>query len=253
MIRVGISGAAGRLGRVAAQAVVGATDLELGPLYNPGRAGEVVAGREITDRPEAMNDADVVVEATRPEVVMENLARWRDMGLHVVVGTSGFDRRRLAELASLWEDAPGNCLVVPNFSMGAVLMMRVAEMVAPYFQASEVVELHHDGKADAPSGTATSTAERIAAARPHQQRMVDAVELAEGARGADIAGVRVHAVRLPGLVAHQEVIFGNTGETLTIRHDTTSREAFASGILLAVRRVAHLPDRVTVGLDALLD
>jgi 4-hydroxy-tetrahydrodipicolinate reductase len=193
----------------------------------------------------------VVVEFTRPDVVMENLRRWRDLGIHAVVGTSGFDEARLTEVREIWGSGPPNCLIVPNFSIGAVVMMRLAELAAPHFRAAEIIELHHDRKADAPSGTAVATAGRIAAAA-EQQRDVESTELIAGARGAEVAGVPIHAVRLSGLVAHQEVLLGGEGETLSIRHDTTDRAAFMPGVLLAVRRVAGLSEPVTVGLEPLL-
>jgi 4-hydroxy-tetrahydrodipicolinate reductase len=169
-----------------------------------------------------------------------------------VVGTSGFDEGRLAALRRQWGKGPPNCLVVPNFSIGAVLMMRFAEMAAPHFPASEVIELHHDRKADAPSGTALATAGRIRSAGGPQQRALESEELVRGARGANADGVRVHAVRLPGLVAHQEVLLGAAGETLSIRHDTTDRIAFVPGVLLGIRRVAGITGGVAVGLEDLL-
>jgi len=174
------------------------------------------------------------------------------MGRHAVVGTSGFNEERISEVEGFWREGPGNCLIVPNFSIGAVVMMRLSELAAPHFDAAEVIEMHHDRKADAPSGTAIATAARIAAAAGGQTREVDSKELLVGARGAIVDEVNVHAVRLPGLVAHQAVMFGGMGETLTIRHDTTDRQAFMPGVVLAVRKVAELPIRVSVGLDALL-
>ena len=252
MIRVGVSGARGRMGRLVATRVEQAADLELGGLFDPeAGGGEQVAGCTVSDDAAALAGCEVVVEFTNPVVVMGNLARWRAQGSHVVVGTSGFSRERLAEVAELWADGPPNCLIAPNFSIGAVLMMRFAELAAPHFAAAEVVELHHDRKADAPSGTATSTAERIGRAKPDQQRAVTSAELAAGARGASVSGVPVHAVRLPGLVAHQEVLLGNEGEWLTIRHDTTDRSAFMAGVLLAVRNVADMSG-LTVGIEGLL-
>ena len=247
---VAVSGAGGRMGSLVAETIRDASDLEPGPLYDPGHVGDVVAGATITGDPDALSDADIVVEFTEPDVVMENLERWRALGLHTVVGTSGFDRERLASVASLWGSGPPNCLIVPNFSVGAVAMMRLAEIAAPLFGAAEIIEMHHDRKVDAPSGTAIATAERIAAVSD-QKRAVESVELIAGARGAS-AGVPVHAIRLPGLVAHQQVIFGGQGETLTIRHDTTDRSAFMPGVLAAVRAVESLESPVTVGLDAVL-
>lgn len=252
MIRVGVSGANGRMGRLVAASVNLATDLELGGLFDPkAGSGRQLAGLNISEDAAALAGCDVVVEFTTPDVVMGNLVRWRSEGSHAVVGTSGFSAERLSEVAELWGDGPPNCLVAPNFSIGAVLMMRFAELAAPHFAAAEIVELHHDRKADAPSGTATSTAERIGRAKPDQDRAVDSFELVAGARGASVAGVPVHAVRLPGLVAHQEVLLGNEGEWLTIRHDTTDRGAFMAGVLLAVRNVGDLPG-LTVGIEGLL-
>jgi 4-hydroxy-tetrahydrodipicolinate reductase len=172
------------------------------------------------------------------------------MGKHVVVGTSGFDESRVSELRRLWGDSPVGCLVVPNFSIGAVLMMRFAEMAAPHFQAAEIVELHHDRKADAPSGTAASTAARIGAAAS-QRRQVESTETVAGARGGRVSDVPVHSVRLPGMLAHQEVLLGNPGEVLTLRHDSTDRQSFLPGILLAVEHVTQTPG-VSIGLDHLI-
>ena len=248
---VAISGAGGRMGSLVAQTVSDTPDLELGPLYDPRDPGSIVAEATISDDPGALAGADVVVEFTEPDVVMANLATWRALNLHAVVGTSGFDAERLDVLREQWGSGPPNCLVVPNFSIGAVLMMRLAEIAAPHFAAAEVIELHHDKKVDAPSGTAIATAERIAATAP-QNRAIDSTELMSGARGADAAGVPVHAVRLPGLVAHQQVLFGGVGETLTVRHDTTDRTAFMPGVLAAVRAVGTLPAPVTVGLESVL-
>lgn len=227
MTTVGISGAAGRLGRVVVEAVREARDLEVAGLYAPGHAGEVVAGIECSGGPEVLASADVVVEVTRPDVVMGNLASWRDNGSHVVVGTSGFDESRLSELRRMWGSGPPNCLVVPNFSIGAVLMMRFAAEAAPYFDAAEIVEMHHAAKIDAPSGTALATAAGM------------------------VGDVPIHSIRLPGLVAHQAVILGSVGQTLTIRHDTTDRSSFAPGVLVAVRGVGGTAG-VTVGLDHVL-
>ena len=251
MTRVAVSGAGGRMGRLIAETVAATGDLELVAGFDPAHAGSTVGGVVISADPAAIGEAEVVVEFTTPSVVEANLAEWRRLGLHAVVGTSGFDAVRLAALRTTWGSGPPNCLVVPNFSIGAVLMMRLAEMAAPHFAASEIIELHHDRKADAPSGTALSTAARITAAGGRQERRVESSEAVPGVRGGD-AGPRVHSVRLPGLVAHQEVIFGNDGETLTIRHDTTDRASFLPGVLLAIHKVATLPDPVTVGLEQIL-
>jgi 4-hydroxy-tetrahydrodipicolinate reductase len=244
MIRVIVSGAAGRMGMMVAASVEQQDDLALVGRYDPAGAAGVVVD------PADLPDTDVVVEFTNPDVVMANLRHWREREWHVVVGTSGFTDERLDEAREIFGDGPVNCLIVPNFSIGAVLAMRFAAEAAVHFPAAEIIELHHDGKADAPSGTAIATAGRIAASGP-QQRSVESTELVSGARGASVEGVPVHAVRLPGLLAHQEVILGGTGETLTIRHDTTDRQAFIPGVLLGVRAVATLTG-VVVGLEPLL-
>jgi 4-hydroxy-tetrahydrodipicolinate reductase len=248
---VTVSGAGGRMGSLVAETVASAADLELGPLYDPHYAGAIVAGRPVGDDPAVLAGADAVVEFTEPDVVMENLKTWRSLGLSAVVGTSGFDADRIAKLRTQWGSGPPNCLVVPNFSIGAVVMMHLAEIAAPHFAAAEIIELHHDRKVDAPSGTAIATAERIAGAST-QERAVESTELIPGARGADVSSVPVHAIRLPGLVAHQQVLFGGTGETLTIRHDTTDRTAFMPGVFAAIRAVGDLGDPVTVGLESIL-
>jgi 4-hydroxy-tetrahydrodipicolinate reductase len=240
------------MGTLVAETILASSDLELGPLYDPDYAGASLCGATIQDSPDAMGDADVVVEFTVPDVVMGNLQTWRDLGIHAVVGTSGFDADRIAQVKDQWGSGPPNCLIVPNFSIGAVTAMRLAETAAPFFDAAEVIEMHHDRKADAPSGTATATAERIAAAAD-QHRDVESEELVDGARGADVSGVPVHAVRLPGVIADQIVVFGGMGETLTIRHTTTDRTAFMPGVLAAVRGVAGLAEPVSVGLESVLE
>lgn len=250
MTRVVVSGAGGRMGRLVCAAVVGEADLELGAAFDPGAVGQTVAGHIVSDEPVAQSD-DVVVDFTQPDVVMENLVLWRSFGAHAVVGTSGFDAERLDALRAQWGGGPPNCLVVPNFSVGALLMMSLSELAAPHFAAVEVIELHHDRKVDAPSGTAQATAERLAAVR-RSERQVESIEYVSGARGADVDSVRVHSVRLPGLVAHQEVIFGAPGETLVIRHDTTDAASFIPGVLMAIRAIASLEKPVSVGLEQIL-
>jgi 4-hydroxy-tetrahydrodipicolinate reductase len=240
VIRVGVSGAAGRMGVLTCEAVQSTPDLELGGRFAPGHGFDSAA---------ALADSDVVVEFARADAVMANLATWLEMGRNVVVGTSGFDQQRLRDLQSLWGDASQRCLVVPNFSLGAVLMMSLAEQVAPYFTAAEIVEMHHDRKVDAPSGTALATAARI---KPSGERALESKESSPGARGAEVGGVWVHSVRLPGLLAHQEVLFGNPGEVLTIRHDTSDRTAFVPGILLAIRSVEKLEPGISLGLEGLM-
>lgn len=244
MIRVAVSGAAGRMGRMAAVAVAAADDLDLVGAFAPAHVGESIAGVECVDDIESI-ECDVIVDWTHPGGVIDNLAAFGGRGFNAVVGTSGFDDAKLAELATAWEGAAGNCLVVPNFSIGAVLMMRFAELAAPHFEGVEVVELHHDDKPDYPSGTALATAARIAAAGGSNVADV-------AGRGTGVSGVPVHSIRLPGVIASQEVIFGGLGETMAIRHDTFDRQAFMPGMLAAIRAVAELPDKITVGLDAIL-
>ncbi|MBA9006986.1 4-hydroxy-tetrahydrodipicolinate reductase [Thermomonospora cellulosilytica] len=244
MIKVGVLGARGRMGAEVCRAVEGADDLEL------------VAAVDQGDAREALTAADVVVDFTHPDVVMDNLRWCVEQGLHAVVGTSGFGPERIAQVRRWQAGQPrGNVLIGPNFGIGAVLMMDFARRAAPFFESVEIVELHHPNKADAPSGTAYRTAELVAEARAKAGTGAspDATtsEIA-GARGADVEGVRVHAVRLAGLIAHQEVLLGGHGEVFTIRHDSMNRESFMPGVLLAVRRVADLPDRLTVGIESLL-
>lgn len=203
----------------------------------------------------ATSGVEVVVDFTNPSVVMDNLRWCIDHGIHAVVGTSGFDDDRVAQVRGWLRDSPAvGVLVVPNFSIGAVLMMRFSEIAAPFFESVEVIELHHPDKVDAPSGTATRTAEIIAAARAAAGKgpIPDATNSDPlGARGALVDGVPVHAIRARGLVASQEVLFGDKGETLTIRHDSIHRESFMPGVVAAVRGVGELRG-VTVGLDTVL-
>ena len=221
-MKVGVSGASGQMGSLVAGAIKDADDLHLIGLYD-AHTSVNIAGLSVSQDKAVLDGCDVVVEFSRPEVVLENIATWRSFGASVVVGTSGFDADRLSELETIWGNGPGNCLVVPNFSIGAILMMKMAEIAAPHFPVAEVVEMHHDEKADAPSGTAIATAQKIAARSPHQERTVDSEELYEGALGAQVDNVRVHAIRLPGAVAHQTVMFGGDGERLSITHDTSDR------------------------------
>ncbi|MCY3564208.1 MAG: 4-hydroxy-tetrahydrodipicolinate reductase [Acidimicrobiia bacterium] len=250
-IRVGVAGALGRMGSLVAETVAEAPGMELVACYDLFE-GEV-AGIPVRVDVACLAEADVLVDFTNPEVVMDNLVQYRDMDCHAVVGTSGFTAERIASVRGLWGEEHGpNCLIVPNFSIGAVLMMRFAAFAAGFFSASEVIELHHDQKADAPSGTAVSTALGMAETGG-QSRQVSSAELYSGALGARVEGVPVHSVRLPGLLAHQEVLFGNPGEILTIRHDSTDRVSFLPGVMLAVLGVSDLESGVSVGLDVLLD
>ncbi|SDR00274.1 dihydrodipicolinate reductase [Thermostaphylospora chromogena] len=244
VIKVGVLGARGRVGVEVCKAVQAADDMEL------------VAQVDKDDPIEEIGKAEVVVDFTHPDVVMDNLRWCVEHGVHAVVGTTGFDEARLDTVRG-WLDAhPGvNVLIAPNFGIGAVLMMQFARQAARFFDSVEIVELHHPNKADAPSGTARRTAELVAEARAAAGAppMPDATTSAlDGARGADVNGVRVHAVRLAGLIAHQQVLLGGGGETLTIRHDTMDRSAFTPGVLLGVRRIRDVPG-LTVGLEHLLD
>ncbi|WP_034090229.1 4-hydroxy-tetrahydrodipicolinate reductase [Streptacidiphilus albus] len=244
-LRVAVIGAQGRIGSEAARTIEAAPDLEL------------VAALGRGDRLEALAEAgaQVAVELTHPDAVMANLEYCTAQGIHSVVGTTGWTEERLATLNGWLAASPATgVLIAPNFSIGAVLTMRFAQQAARFFETVEVVELHHNRKADAPSGTATRTAQLIAAARteaglaPQQDPTTHGLA---GARGADVDGVPVHAVRLRGLLAHQEVLFGDTGETLTIRHDSLHHSCFMPGILLGVRSVVSAPG-LTFGLEHFL-
>ncbi|MGI5178272.1 4-hydroxy-tetrahydrodipicolinate reductase [Dactylosporangium sp. CA-152071] len=241
-IRVGVLGARGRMGTEACQAVSAASDLSL------------VASLDVGDA--LAPDFDVLVDFTTPDAVMDTLRWCVSHGVHAVVGTSGFTTERLDEVRSLLASAPGVGIVVaPNFAVGAVLMMEFSARAARYFESVEVVEMHHPQKIDAPSGTALRTAQLIASARASAGLgpVPDATtEEMAGARGTDVEGVPVHSLRARGLVAHQEVLFGAAGETLTIRHDSFDRKSFMPGVLLAVRAVVTRPG-LTVGLGPLLD
>jgi 4-hydroxy-tetrahydrodipicolinate reductase len=244
MTKVGVLGARGRMGREVVRVVSEATDLEVAAEVDQGDALDPLAG------------CDVVVDFTHPGVVMDNLRWCIDHDIDAVIGTSGFGEERLDEVRGWLADHPDvRILVVPNFSVGAILMMRFAVQAAKFFPSAEVIELHHANKADAPSGTALRTASLIATARaaaglgPPPDATASALP---GARGATVDGVHVHSVRVAGLVAHQEVLFGGTGETLTIRHDSLDRASFMPGVLLAIRGLGTLPPGLTVGLEGLL-
>jgi 4-hydroxy-tetrahydrodipicolinate reductase len=254
VIRVGVVGAAGRMGREVCRAVAADPDLELVAAVDPHGADATVEGLAIHPTLDALVDAEaqVAVDFTQPEVVMASI-RWAlEHDVHYVVGTTGITPADLDELRTRTAGSDANVIVAPNFAIGAVLMMRLAELASPSMPAAEVIELHHDGKLDAPSGTALATARAIAAARGDVTPAPGGDDEHPGARGADVDGVRVHSVRLPGLVAHQEVIFGAPGQTLSIRHDTTDRSAFMPGVLLAVKAVSSRPG-LTVGLGSLLE
>jgi len=251
MISVGVSGANGTMGRLTIGVVEAAEDLEVGGLYAPGRDGQDILGHAASGNPAALSDCDVIIELTHPSAADENVPRWRDQGAQVVIGTSGYTEARLDALHKAWSGVESRCLVIPNFSVGAVLMMRFAELAAPHFESAEIIEMHHHDKPDAPSGTALHTAARMAAARGHGGHDRGR-EVVAGALGADVAGIPVHSLRLHGAAAHQEVILGTVGQYLTLRHDTIDYQCFAPGILLALREVGSLASGVTVGLDSLL-
>jgi 4-hydroxy-tetrahydrodipicolinate reductase len=239
------------MGRLVCETVASAADMELVAAVDPAAAGEDICGMTVAADLAAVREvATTVVDFTHPDVAPANLRWCVAHGLHVVVGTSGFTAGLLDELRGEVAAAAGHAAVVANFAIGAVLMMYLAEIAAPHMDRVEVIELHHDGKADAPSGTAIATAERLKAARDWPARG-DSTELVSGTRGGQIGPVRVHAVRLPGVVASQEVLFGAQGQTLSIRHDTTDRTAFMPGVLLAVRGIAGRPG-LTVGLEPFL-
>ncbi len=256
MIRVGVVGAAGRMGREICRAVTADPGLELAAAVDPSHAGQTIDDVVVAGSLDALADAgvEVATEFTRGEVAPSNVDWCIAHGVHVVTGTTGFD----PDPAWAAQQEVG-VFVASNFAIGAVLMMRFAEQAARHLPDVEIVELHHGDKPDAPSGTSIATARRIAAARRADgptggavAASIPAVERIPGARGADVDGVRVHSVRLTGLVAHQEVVFGGPGQTLTLRHDSTSHVSFMPGVLLAVKAVSSRPG-LTIGLDALLD
>ena len=242
-IRVLVNGAKGRMGQEVVKAVTAAADLEL--------VDQTDLGDDLIARIKA-SQAQAVVDFTTAAVAFENTRKILEAGVHPVVGTSGLLAEQVAELQQLAEDMGIGGLIAPNFAIGAVLLMKYAQDAAKYLPDVEVIELHHNRKADAPSGTAVKTAQLIAEARQEiPKALVEEKELFEGARGSEVHGVRVHSLRLPGLVAHQEVIFGGTGETLTIRHDSIHRESFMPGVCLACRKVIGT-QQLFYGLEHLL-
>ena len=257
MIRVGVVGAAGRMGTAVVAAVTDAQDLALGALIDPSLPSgerEVMVAGTIESLPDGV--VDVVVDFTVADAARQHLAPALRRGIHAVVGTTGLGEDDLKELARASEEGGGNCLVAPNFAIGAVLAMQFARQAARYFKGVEIIELHHDAKIDAPSGTALSTARAIAEARglagqeePHDPTTSLVLDGARGGKGA--GGISIHSVRLPGLVAHEEILFGNPGEGLSIRHDSFDRSSFMGGVLLAIREIADRPG-VTLGLEPLL-
>jgi 4-hydroxy-tetrahydrodipicolinate reductase len=243
-MRVGVLGAKGKVGATMVQAVEAAQDLTFTAGVDAGDPLSMFADRH----------TEVVIDFTHPDVVMDNLKFLIDNGIHAVVGTTGFTDERLSQVEAWLEESRTTAvLIAPNFAIGAVLSMHFAKQAARFFESAEVIELHHPQKADAPSGTAARTARLIADARKGLPPNPDATSTGiNGARGADVDGIPVHSVRLAGLVAHQEVLFGTQGETLTIRHDSLDRTSFVPGVLLAVRTVREHPG-LTVGLESILD
>jgi 4-hydroxy-tetrahydrodipicolinate reductase len=244
-VPVGVLGARGRMGQQVCQAVVAAEDMDL------------VAAVDAGDWLFSVSDggAQVLVDFTHPDVVMDNIRFAVDQGIHAVVGTTGITDERLDTIRQWLADAPGlGVLVAPNFAIGAVLAMKFAQVAAPHYESAEIIELHHPAKADAPSGTAVRTAQLVAQARAAAglDAPPDATtQSLDGARGAVVDGVHVHSVRAAGLVAHQEILFGTVGETLSIRHDSLDRASFMPGVLLGIRQIRSRPG-LTVGLEPLL-
>ena len=245
MIKVGVLGARGRMGSEVVKAVTDATDLEL------------VAALDLGDSLDALvaNGAQVVVDFTTPDSVMANLEFLIANNINAVIGTTGFDDARIAKIKSLLTSSKSGVLIAPNFAIGAVLMMEFATKAAKYFESAEIIELHHPNKVDAPSGTAARTAELMAKSRKEAglAPMPDATSTSlDGARGATVGDIPVHSVRLRGLVAHQEVLLGGIGETLTIRHDSIDRVGFMPGVLLGIRQVVTHPG-LTFGLENFME
>ncbi len=251
-IKVGVFGAGGRMGATVCDAVVADPALQLVAAVDPAGVGRVVHGVTIAGDPRAMADAgvEVAVDFTVAAASRTNLSWCALHGVHAVVGTTGFSDDDLTNIRSAFTSS--NCLIAANFAISAVLMMKFAELAAPWFDTAEIIELHHDNKADAPSGTAMATARRMAAASGEWAPDPTTHEVVEGARGGKgPADIRLHAIRMRGMVAHQEVILGAAGQTLTIRQDSYDRVSFMPGVVLACKKVAGLPG-LTIGLDAAL-
>lgn len=258
-IQVGVIGASGRMGRTVCGAVIDENELQLAAAIDPHNAGldlrqvtglasDLTLSRAVSR--EAHGNVDVFVDFTAPGAAMENLRWCAANGVHAVVGTTGFSEADAEELQGLFTSS--NCVIAANFAIGAVLMIRFAELAAPWFESAEIIEMHHDGKVDAPSGTAMATLKRMAAASEDWLGDATKKQVLGGSRGGlDSSGIRVHSVRLRGLEAHQEVIFGTIGQSLTIRHDSYDRSSFMPGVMLAIKKVGQLPG-LTVGLEKVL-
>ncbi len=253
-IRVGVLGAAGKMGRTVSEAVAADPDLDLVVRVDPFGSEGIATSRE------AIVDAgtEVVIDFTQPDAVFDNVCFCLEKGIHCVVGTTGMSDADLEKVAELASASTANAFVAPNFSIGAVLMMHLSKLAARHFGSCEIVEMHHNQKLDAPSGTAHKTARDIAAGwaqlgrPPGGEHHPDEEEKVKGSRGGEAGGIHVHSLRLQGAEAHQEVIFGAPGQTLSIRHDAMNRTSYIPGILLAVKSVASRPG-LTIGLEELLD
>ncbi|MFN2613688.1 MAG: 4-hydroxy-tetrahydrodipicolinate reductase [Actinomycetota bacterium] len=259
MIRVGVLGALGNMGRAVCNAVNADSETVLVAAVDPRANGEIdqSIGIRVHEDIEVLSqaEADVAVDFTHPGSVMDNVRWCVEHAVDVVVGTTGLSASDLDKVRAMIDDEgnESNVFVAPNFAIGAVLMMRFSAQASRFLPAVEIVELHHDGKADAPSGTSLRTAEEIAAARgsAYEPKVVS-TESVSGARGASVEGIPIHSVRLPGLVAHQEVLLSGPGQSLTIRHDSYDRASFMPGVLLAVKKIREHPG-LTVGLENLLE
>lgn len=262
MIKVGVFGAGGRMGVEVCRAVLADPELDLVAVVDPPFQGRPldhlpeIFGSElvIAEDPAALSDAgtEVAVDFTVASSAVENIRWCLENRIHAVVGTTGISPEQIADIQAAAEEAESNVFIAPNFAIGAVLMMEFARQAARVFPDVEIIELHHPNKRDAPSGTAMRTLEGIARARGVPGEQVASEESLTGSRGGEKDGVHIHSVRLPGLVAHQEVIFGGEGQTLTIRHDSTDRSSFMPGVIIAVKKVADTPG-LTVGLEKFLD
>ncbi len=253
-IRVGVIGAGGKVGSTVCDAVEAAPDCELAAALDPQIVGRDIHGITVTDRiDDLVGEVDVVVDFTNLAAARANLPVLAGSGVHAVVGTTGFTEEDLATLGEAFGAGGASCLIAPNFAIGAVLMMRFAEMAAPHFERAEIIELHHEQKLDAPSGTAMKTLDRMVAAAPDGFGADPTeTETLPGARGArHESGIHLHSVRMRGMVAHQEVLLGTMGETITIRHDSYDRSSFMPGVLLAVRNITDYPG-LTIGLEPFL-
>lgn len=258
MLKILVNGALGKMGSEVVKAVNSAEDLQLVAVVDPKLDGvpqpeDVLAGTDLA-AVIAQTSPDVVVDFTRPDIVMENLRTILRSGAHAVVGTTGFSAENLQELRSLAEKYHTSLLIAPNFALGAILMMKMAAMAAKYFPQVEIIELHHEQKLDAPSGTACLTAQKLAEIRGGYvaQGHPEEKEILPHARGAEYEGIRIHSVRLPGFVASEEIIFGSQGETLKIRNDSINRECYMPGVLLGCRKIVEKTGLV-YGLDSIME